>query len=299
MLPRRLSAILQIPEGRRFNVLAEGMALLAENVGTLEADAATLGASRRDRGAAVLRSFAEEEAAKVLILLDLARAGWQDQVAVRACLSAFYSHVARGLYVRAYDGSPADLAEVRGYVDELRQNYYLDGPTDVDWIFRNEVEASREERLYVDYIEDEYGHRRWTGPADRAAIFDEPFSFPMAATTVVRLVAAMRHIGLLTEQGLAATRDAWSGVVVDDTMRWPDLRSLNVAAVESLADILGRAYAAEEDGEALRYVLEHWIFPLSSLDLRVNKVDLDDLRRKRERRLAREMGIADDFGPFV
>ncbi|MDQ3763777.1 MAG: hypothetical protein M3460_19825 [Actinomycetota bacterium] len=153
MLPRRFSTIVQVPERRRFRVLAEGTKLLAENVATLEADATTLDVSRRDRGAAVLRCFAEEEAAKVLILLDLARAGWQDHAAVRACLSSFYSHLARGLYVKAYDGSPADLAEVRGYVDHLRQEYYLDGPMDVDWIFGNEVLASREERLYVDYVE--------------------------------------------------------------------------------------------------------------------------------------------------
>lgn len=299
MLPRRLRTIVQVPEHRRFSVLAEGMALLAENVAILEADAATLGASRRDRGAAVLRSFAEEEAAKVLILFDLARVGWKDDVAVGACLSAFYSHLARGLYGKAYDGSPADVAEVRRYVDGLRRQYYLDGPMDVDWIFGNEVLTNREERLYVDYIEDEKGDRRWAGPADRAAIFDEPFNSPTVATTVVRLIAAMRHIGLLTEQGLAATRAAWNGLVVNDAMHWSELRPVNVAVMENLAALLGRAYAAEEDREAVRYVVEHWIFPLSSLDLTIAKVELDDLKSERERWLAREMGIADDYGSFM
>lgn len=206
MLARRLRTIAQLPEDQRFAVLAEGMQLLAENVVTLEADATTLAASRRNRSAAVLRGFADEEAAKVLILLDLARAGWNEQAAVAACFSRFYDHLARGLYVRAYDGSPADLAEVRRYVDRLRQKYYLDGPMDVDWIFRNEVLTDREEQLYVDYIEDEHGSRHWTGPADRAAVFDAPFSLPAPVSTVSRLVAAMHHIGLLTERGLTATR---------------------------------------------------------------------------------------------
>jgi hypothetical protein len=297
MLPRRFSTIVQVPERRRFRVLAEGTKLLVENVATLEADATTLDASRRDRGAAVLRCFAEEEAAKVLILLDLARAGWQDHAAVRACLSSFYSHLARGLYVKAYDGSPADLAEVRGYVDHLRQEYYLDGPMDVDWIFGNEVLASREERLYVDYIEDEHGDRHWTGPADRATIFDAPFSFPAPASTVVRLVAAMWRIGLLTEQGLAATRAVWDGVAVDDTMHWSDLQPLNIAIVKKLAVVLGRAYATEEDREAVRYVVGHWIFPLTSLELTIANVEIADLKHERERWLAHEMGVVDDYGP--
>ena len=284
MLPRRLATITQTPESSRFSVLAEGMALLAENVATLEADATTLSAARRDRGAAVLRSFAEEEAAKVLIMFDLARAGWKDDDTISSCLRAFYTHISRGLYGRAYDGSPADFAEVRRYVDVLRQEYYLDGPMDVDWIFGNEVVTNREERLYVDYIEDEDGTRRWTGPADRAAIFDEPFRFPMISPTVVRLIAAMRHIGLLTTEGLSATRAVWDGVVVSDTMHWSELRTVNIAVVEHLATVTGREYATKEDRVALAYVVDHWIFPLSSLDLTISRVKLDDLKREREQR---------------
>lgn len=299
MQPRRLGTIAQVPERDRFRVLAEGTELLAENVVTLEADATTLGASRRDRGAAVLRCFAEEEAAKVLILFDLARVGWKDHAAVSVCLSSFYSHLARGLYVKAYDGSPADLAEVRRYVDQLRQEYYLDGPMDVDWIFGNEVLASREERLYVDYIEDEHGERHWTGPAARAASFDVPFSFPALASSAIRLVGAMRRIGLLTEQGLAATRGVWDGVILDDTMHWSDIQPLNVAVVDKLAFLLGRAYATDEDRNALHYVVEHWIFPLTSLDLTIANVELADLKRERERWLAREMGVLGEHDSYT
>ena len=54
-----------------------------------------------------------------------------------------------------------------------------------------------------------------------------------------------------------------------------------------------------EDAElmtAARYVVEHWIFPLSTLDLKLAKVDLEDLRAERNWRMAREMGIDDDYG---
>lgn len=286
MLPRRLSTIVQLPERQRFSVLGEGLELLADNVATLESDARTLGESRHDRSAAVLRCSAEEEAAKVLILLDLARAGWKDHSAVKACLSRFYSHLARGLYIEAYGGSPADLAEVRRHLDFWRQEYYLDGPMDVDWIFGNEVLARREERLYVDYIEDEHRDRRWTGPLDRTQAFDTPFSHPAPPSTVVELVAAMHRIGLLAQQGLAATCDIWDGVAVDDTMHWSDLRPLNVAVLHELQP---SGWASEEDIEGVHYVLEHWLFPLTTLDLALAKVDIADLQQARERRLAHEM----------
>ena len=52
---------------------------------------------------------------------DLARSGWKDPHVVNRCVHRFYDHLARGLYDKAYDGAPADLAEVRNYVDGLRQ----------------------------------------------------------------------------------------------------------------------------------------------------------------------------------
>jgi hypothetical protein len=292
VLTRRLRQIAQVPIGKRFGVLAAGMEMLAESVATLETDASTLGDSRRHRGAAVLRGFADEEAAKVLILLDLARAGWKDNAALQACVFAFYNHLARGLYVKAYEGRPADLGEVRRYVDSLRPQFYLDGPMDVDWIFGNEVLTTREEQLYVDYIEDEHGDRRWTGPADRAAVYDD-YDIPERTSAVVRLVAAMKRAGLLTEAGLAATRTAWDGVRVHDAMRWSKLRPLNVAVIEKLI-AGGHEYVTEDDRRSVHYVCEHWIFPMTSLDLKMAVVDHDDLKRERELWMAHEMGVPDE-----
>ncbi|MBY8872013.1 hypothetical protein K7640_09185 [Micromonospora sp. PLK6-60] len=286
-----------MPEAKRFAVLAEGTELLADSVAALEADACTLGNARHHRGAAVLRCFAEEEAAKVLILMDLARAGWRNHAAVKTGLYSFYDHLARGLYVKAYDGSPADLAEVRRYVDFWRQQYYLDGPMDVDWIFGNEVISGREERLYVDYIEDENGNRRWTGPADRAAAFDEPYQTAPPTSVAVRLVAAMHDIGLLTEEGLAATRSVWDGVEADDSMHWSDLHPLNVAVIEKSIENRKQPIS-EAKWDSARYVCERWIFPMTSLDLKMAEVNLADLEAQRERWLAREMGVADEMGDY-
>lgn len=269
--------------------------MLADSVGALEQDAATLGESRRHRGAAVLRGFADEEAAKVLILLDIARAGWSKSEAVRNSLSAFYSHLGRLLYVQSYGGAPADVAEVRRYVDFWRQEFYLDGPMDVDWIFGNELITRREERLYVDLVEDEGGDRRWVGPRPLSEIMDEPFTTPPPASVAVQLVEAMKLIGLLTEPGMSAVQGAWVGTTVSDHMHWSDLHPLNVAVIRTL-ESNGLDLDDAELMNAARYVVEHWIFPLSTLDLKLAKVDLKDLRDERNWRMAREMGIDDDYG---
>lgn len=288
MLPRRLKSIVQTPGNQRFKVLAEGLELLADNVATLSADAETLTLARRDRGAAVLQIFAEEEAAKVMILLDLARAGWGDTSVVKACTSRFYDHLARGLYVRAYDGSPADLAEVRRYVNFLRQKFYLDGPMDVDWIFANDVTTAREERLYVDYKEEEGGTFRWSGPAERSAMHDAPFNFPTPTANIVGLVAAMHQIGLLTEEGLTLVRNNWDSVVVHDGMRWNEVEDLNHQVLSQLPIARERDELVSEDREAMKTVVRDWSFPLNTLDLVEDNVEVADLQAQRDRWFAHE-----------
>jgi hypothetical protein len=83
----------------------------------------------------------------VLILLDLVRLGWRDHSKVKAQISPFYDHLGRCIYVEVLESRPADFAEVRRMVEDMRQAYFLDGPNDVDWIFRNELLSSREEGL--------------------------------------------------------------------------------------------------------------------------------------------------------
>lgn len=177
--------------------------------------------------------------------------------------------------------------EVRRFVDGARAEFYLDGPMDVDWIFGNRVLTGREEALYVDLIEDEDGTHRWTGPAERAAIYDEPFTNPAPCSIAVSLVKDMQRIGLLTEEGLQFTRDAWDGVTVTAAMHWSELRPITITILKQLINA-GRVL--EKDNDAVGSVLEHWIFPLSSVDLRMQKVSLKKLQEEREHRLARELG---------
>jgi len=284
--PKGLKQLNRVPPGERLAVLAEGAQLIAASIDVLMTDMTSIEQAGRHQSAAVLRSFAEEEAAKILIMLDLARSGWKDHAVLNTAAKSFYDHLARGLYVRAYDGSPADLAEVRRMVDLWRRRFYLDGPNDVDWIFGNEVFAEREERLYVDLVEGEDGGFRWTGPAARAAIFEGPQGIRFPVSRAVRLAGAMHRIGLLTERGLSATRTTWDGITHTDKTHWQEVRALNVAVLKQLLD----GTATEGLANDVRFVCEHWIFPLTTLDLTLSDVAIEDLGRKRDEWLARQVG---------
>jgi len=135
MEPRSLNRISNLPKARRLEVIAQGLDLLTEHVETLHDDLLHLVEENRRRAAAVVDALATEEAAKVIILLDLVRSGWADRDAVKRQIGRFYNHMARGLYARLTAGRPQDLNEIRGYADVLRRSRYLDGPNDVDWIW--------------------------------------------------------------------------------------------------------------------------------------------------------------------
>ncbi|MEV7778500.1 hypothetical protein [Kitasatospora sp. NPDC088351] len=77
--PPQAVTILNLPKPKRFRVLAEGMAKLAEHVGALHGELQLLQQSSVPRSRVVIDGPASEEAAKILILFDVARMGWDDQ----------------------------------------------------------------------------------------------------------------------------------------------------------------------------------------------------------------------------
>jgi hypothetical protein len=102
------------------------------------------------------------------------------------------------------DMHPATYRELIGLVEQLRSSHYLDGPNDVDWIFRNEIEAYREDRLYVDFVETDEGDE-WLSPAH----WDDEFNITSGA---VRLMAALHLSGFSTTLALSVVADAWEGL---------------------------------------------------------------------------------------
>jgi hypothetical protein len=275
MKPRDIRALLTVPEAERLPLIAQGLELLAEHVDRLRDDLDYLQKAERPRGAAVIDGLASEEAAKMLILLDVVRMGWSDDKAVSQHLGYFNNHLARGIYAKVVHGSPADLAEVRGYVESLRRTLYLDGPNDVDWMFRNTVEAEREETLYVDYVTSE-DDSFWITPATRsdATLIPGP-------TMVIDLALALHRYGCTSEKGLRIIAEQWTDVALTDNTHWSIVDGIN-------RKILGKLEAAnlrsvDLTDHDVHLALDHWTFPLGNLDLRPIKVAKTELLTERER----------------
>lgn len=252
--------------------LAAGMRFLAEHIAALETSARELRSTESPRGVEAIRVIADEEAGKFLILLDAARCAYEPAKVRTEQLKRCSSHLAKGIYARAAELRPADFAEVQRFVKRLRLSHYLDGPNDVDWIFRNEIVAEREERLYVDYVETDDGES-WITPQ----FFDDVG--PRITSGAVELGQAISRVGMCETDALQTVADVWRGFAPEPETHWRENQALVQATLE-------RVVATEQaeqwiDGDVQR-IMTCWMFPLHAVDMSLDEQDLDRLRERQE-----------------
>jgi len=275
MRPRAIAALNALPDERFIPKISEGLGLIAEHALRLADAASCLASERHGRAMRAMEVIATEEAAKYLILLDAIRCP-PPQARRAVQLKRFNSHLVKGIYAAAADTRPSDLAELLEWIEFLRRQYYLDGPNDVDWIFRNEVQRQREEALYVDYVETDEGHH-WLAPHP---VQDDPLISRMyVESSVLRLVRAMEVAGFRRESSLSVIAEEWRGFTPDPETRWVDLGSPIARTLQTME----REGLPESPAPAsLQTIFDSWPFPLWGQDLSEIEVDPDELRGARD-----------------
>jgi AbiV family abortive infection protein len=273
--PRAIKDLSQLNDVEFFSEVSEGLRLCAGNALRLWRDALKLRESRRPQGFEILRLFVEEEAAKFHILLDAVRCPRQPADRFSQQLGYFNQHLAKGLYAEYYNfASPSDLAEVRRYMDRERRTLYLDGENEVEWMFRNDILRRREESIYVDYVSyvDSFkNEHHWHTPDPRLMRLWSFGSRPR----VLDVALALHGAGMVAKAALAKIADLWRASPMDDTVKWPVLRQLNMRTLETLKESnLLRA----RPSFIYQRIADDWLFPLYPLDLREFTVDPAELR---------------------
>ena len=250
--------------------VAEGLELIAEHVAHLQRSVETLARAKEPRGIATVRAVADEEAAKYLILVDAIRCPHTAQKARYRQLTYCGYHVPKGIYAEMAEMSPADLEEVRRLIAGMRASHYLDGPLEVDWIFRNEILDRRERTLYVDYVADDEG-ARWVAPDlhdDGLYLYGDP-------SAAVRLVAALTRAGVATQDGLRVVAGIWRDFVPEIDTHWQEVAQRNMLTIDTLGD-QGLCSDGLTDRD-VQDIYDDWGFPLHHEDLRIEKVNVDEL----------------------
>lgn len=279
MKARYPKQLLCTPAPDRNAVIAEGLGLLGEYIARLDQDAEILYADKRRESAAIVDIYATEAAASFMILLDLVRAGWdRDQKIISEQVRRFSSHLARGIYANLYTGSPATIGEMEDYAKLLRQSHYLDGPSGVDWIFRNDIDAEREGALYVDYVQLEDGYQ-WETPMRQVGthLLDGRM-----VERVVEVALALRNIGVCEVGALDVVAETWRKIdITDHELTWLTVREAN-------QDIVSRIIDASADRTDLRAAVEWWIHPLNAIGMKEEEVKISNLQGLRQQWVEKE-----------
>ncbi len=273
MRPRAFPDLNLLPDPEFFREVAVGLGHIAKNVTAIDADARRLVEEKRGRGARILDAFAAEEAGKYMILLDAVRCPRNPPGRLHAQLKKAGQHLPKILYSELCDIRPADFAEVKRWIDSESQQFYLDGPTGGDWIFRNRMVQSREDTLYVDYIAAE-GDHFWNFPCH----MDDSLVELSPSRASVRMVAALSQAGFGAEAALPVIAELWRPLPMADSTHTRTLRGWNV---ESLKALESRKLLLERPDADYSLIAGEWPFPLYDLPLKEIPVDTKDLESRK------------------
>lgn len=272
----------QMSQPERLAFLAEGLPIILASAQGFWAASRELGGHARE--AVVLAGLAREEAAKILILLDMVRCPLP-VVALRIgdMVKWFYSHLARLIYADAVSWSTPDVALLCEYVDQNRRSHYLEGWVG-EYIAPNWAIYQREGLLYGDVVAFEMAGTTWNDPADH--IHD--LSFPDRSPAALALVEAMSFLGMFTVRGLQLTADVWGQTEFKDKEGFREANGCTHALLEGLVgEGLPSNHAEQEHAESL---YNDWPLPMYHLDFSSKPVDLQELKDERGRLLWQEMG---------
>ncbi len=267
----------RISETSLYETVAEGVPLIVDNAESLEGTARRLFSAEEYRASDIVRGFAEEEAAKVLILLDAVRCPTERR---QETLKCFDNHLAKRIYALTCSyPNIASFGELNGLIELERQPFYLDGPNTVDWIFANSITTERERAIYVDYVKDiteRSGGYAWIAPDTRS-----PFFTTYRPPESVELCRALCEAGAKWAEGVAVIADAWRGFELDEGTSRDDLQDLIVSMLNAL---LQSGHGVRDEAARDR-IVSSWSFPLwpFGLSRKPRGKTLEELRQERRR----------------
>jgi hypothetical protein len=161
-----------------------------------------------------------------------------------------------------------------GWVEQQRPSLYLDGPNDVDWIFRNDMIQHREQAMYVDYVEMD-STPQWIGPEQIEVAGLEEWQIP---SRIIELVLCMHRLRLFDAANLATIEKEWALESLDPSVEWKHVEAKNRNVLRAAASLIPNP--TKKEMECAQIVADEWLFPLGGIELSQRTVDEEELRRR-------------------
>ena len=285
---KRAHALANLSADKQFDLIAEGLPILMDSAANLLKAAGSL--QEHPRSAAMLGRHAEEELAKVLILIDLVRCPNSQRASRVGYMTRWlYDHLARLIYVDAQSWKPMHATQLQEYIDRHRESHYLEGSVG-EYIVPNWEVFRRESDMYADIIGEEDGTLHWNDPQAiyRSELLCSTLGGKWDSPLAWKICSALQDFGAFTREGLDLIASVWEQVDFVAEENWDDAKTLchSMLCGFEKADII--TAAATED--QLRFLYHDWQLPMYRMDFAPIQVSLEALRAERDLNLAYEMG---------
>jgi hypothetical protein len=272
---RQAKRFCQLPAAERLSLISDGLPIILNSAQGLWEAARQL--PERSRAGRILEGFAEEEAAKILILLDVVRCPPKLVASqISMLIGRFYEHLTRLIYAQATSWKPMHLAQLREYADRERRSHYVEGHAG-EYIIPNWTVYERESTLYADVEGLQDGSLGWSEPREFGP--DYP-SFARYTPRALRVTQAMQRLGLFSLKGLQATAEIWGNLEYKDKERsFEDKKFINqlLSVVDAEGLILDTA--GELD---VAFLKSDWQIPMYNLDFSPIVVTRAELEAEQE-----------------
>ena len=273
-MEKAINDLSQMSDENLFEEISAGIEQIVRGIDRLDGAARSLSIGSNEYPARILGNLAEEEASKILILIDAIRCPLDQREERSRSLRYFYDHLSKGIYAEVCNwGGILTFEEMKQAVNRERTALYLDGPNDVDWIFPNRILQGREDDIYVNYVRDDDTRRYWTSPVGAAE--NSLFPYHKRTPMVLRIANALFAVGVTSAAGLSVLAETWRPIRMTPDFDINQLREVNRRTLTAL-DAHGILRAAADN--VYRTIAQSWPFPLYSLELRALKVDRGDLK---------------------
>ena len=276
-----ITDLANFPDDRLFEEVSEGIRHVLKNAVSLDASARRLAGADEDdyHGSTVLRNLAEEEAAKVLVLLDAVRCPKTNQRDRARTLKGFNYHIAKGVYAKACDWRCFDFEPFAEFVSRHVAQYDFIGLHGYESIISNWIRIERENKMYVDFVQEltlENEERYWTYPSYQGQRYG--YRTPKS----LEVACALANVGMTKPDGVKIVADVWRKFEPSG-QRYVDL----IDKISETINLLDQANLTRTNSEyKCDQAVWDWPFPMWSLNLRLKERSLDEMRERRKKHIS-------------
>lgn len=253
---RQGKKICRMSHRERIKFISEGLPIIMESANSLMAAAQSLSSFPRE--SEILKGLAEEECAKILILLDIVRCPSPAvENRINSMMKWFYSHLARLLYAKCQGLRPSTPNDLQKYIDAERRSHFIEGYAG-EYISPNWNIYSRESALYADIQCDGENEISWHSPNsdDYLRIKTDSKSH--------EIVNSLYNLGAFTLNGLENMHAIWEKVDFSGEI---DLYIKHELEYEMVKKFINQGITSERDTQNDVYVLyDYWQIPMYQIN---------------------------------